>query len=173
MVLDYIYLLPNFDASFFNDANTEKSEFIFPVNEQITDNIGVVFQTLLNSKNHFCLYIPLELIKDRHKFFKEETFRNIVRLLFLPNYLRIDHEIVFFTEKGSGENKNFEKLKDEFYVALGKQGIRGIQQRFPGNWLGEQRVGARGMLDGFRGRGDQDDREPGGDRTERGNQFYA
>jgi len=123
MLLDYIYLLPNFDASFFNDAKTEKSEFIFPINEQITANIADVFQTLLNSKSHFCLYIPSELTRGRDTFFKEETFRNIIRLLFLPNYLRIEHDIVFFTEKVSSENKSFDDLKNDFYVELGRQGI--------------------------------------------------
>ena len=110
MLLDYTYLLTDFDASFFNDVNTQKSEFIFPINEQITRNTAEMFQTLLKSESHFCFYIPFELTGHSHKF-KEETFRNIVRLLFLPNYLRVDHKIVFFTEKVSVDKNHFEGLK--------------------------------------------------------------
>lgn len=125
MLLDYTYLLTDFDASFFNDVNTQKSEFIFPINEQITRNTAEMFQTLLKSESHFCFYIPFELTGHSHKF-KEETFRNIVRLLFLPNYLRVDHKIVFFTEKVSVDKNHFEGLKNELYVELRKQGINGF-----------------------------------------------
>ena len=123
MLLDYAYLLKDFDASFFDDADAQPGEFIFPINEQMTSNIGEVFQTLLRSKSHFCFYIPFKLTRHSHEFFKEEIFRNIIRLLFLPNYLRVDQKFVFFTEKVNGEKKLFEELKNEFLVELRKQGI--------------------------------------------------
>ena len=122
MLLDYTYLLTDFDASFFN-SNFQTAEFICPINEQITSNSAEVFQTLLKSESHFCFYIPFQLTRRSDKFFKEETFRNIIRLLFLPNYLRVDQKIVFFSEKVNVEEKVFEDLKNEFYVQLKKQGI--------------------------------------------------
>jgi hypothetical protein len=123
MLLEYMYLLPNFDASFLNDAETEKSEFIFPINEQITRSNAEVFQTLLKSKILFCFYIPFQLTRESHTFFQGEAFRNIIRLLFLPNSVRVDHKIVFFTEKLSVESKRFEEFKKKFYNELRKQGI--------------------------------------------------
>ena len=126
MLLDYLYWLTNFDASFFNDEATANCEFVFPINEQITGNNAEVFQTLLKSKTHFCLYIPFHLTRDSHKFFQEETFRDIVRLLFLPNSLRVDHKIVFFTEKLGVESKRFEDFKRKFFSELRKQGINEV-----------------------------------------------
>jgi len=123
MLLDYIYLLTNFDASFFNEAETEKREFILPINEQITGINAEIFQALLRSKNLFCFYIPFQITRGSHKFFQDETFRNITRLLFLPNSLRVDHKVVFFTEKLGIESKRFEEFKKEFYAELTKQGI--------------------------------------------------
>lgn len=123
MLLDYIYLLTNFDASFFNDAEAESCEFIFPINEQISRNNAGVFQTLSKSKTRFCFYIPFQLTRDSHKFFQEETFRHLIRLLFLPNSLRVGHKVVFFTEKLGTESKGFEDFKKKFFSELRKQGI--------------------------------------------------
>ena len=123
MLLDYIYLLTDFDASFFNDGETGNCEFIIPINEQITRNNAAVFQTLVKSKSHFCFYIPFQLTRDSHKFFQEEIFRDIVRLLFLANSLRVEHRIVFFTEKTGEESKRFEDFKKKFFSELRKQGI--------------------------------------------------
>ena len=75
MLIDYIYLLTNFDASFFNDRETGNCEFIIPINEQIAGNNTAIFQTLVKSKSHFCFYIPFQLTRDSHKFFQEEIFQ--------------------------------------------------------------------------------------------------
>jgi hypothetical protein len=123
MLLDYNYLLRNFDASFFNDAETGNCEFVIPINEQITRNNAAVFQTLLKSKAHFCFYIAFQLTRDSHRFFREETFRDIIRLLFLANSLRVEHKVVFFTEKPGVESKRFEDFKKKFFSELRKQGI--------------------------------------------------
>jgi len=123
MLIDYIYLLTNFDASFFNDRETGNCEFIIPINEQIAGNNTAIFQTLVKSKSHFCFYIPFQLTRDSHKFFQEEIFRDIVRLLFLANSLRVEHKIVFFTEKTGEESKRFEDFKRNFFSELRKQGI--------------------------------------------------
>ena len=126
MLLDYIYLLPNFDASFFNDGERGNCEFIIPINEQIARNDAAVFQTLVKSGSHFCFYIPFQLTRDSHKFFQEETFRHLIRLLFLPNSVRLDHKIVLFTEKLGAESIGFEDFKKKFFSELRKQGINEV-----------------------------------------------
>src|SRR4030095_1892383 len=123
MLLDYTYLLTDFDPFFFSDENAEKGEFIFPVDERFTDNIAEVFQTLSRSKSQFALHIPFNLARHGHNFFKEETFRDIIRLFFLPNYLRVDHKIVFFTGVADGEEKHPGEFENKFYVDLRQQGI--------------------------------------------------
>jgi hypothetical protein len=123
MLIDYIYLLTNFDASFFDDAKAGNCEFVFPINEQISRNNAGVFQALSKSKSRFCFSIPFQLTRDSHRFFQEETFRDIIRLLFLPNYLRLDHKVVFFMEKPIVESKGFEEFKKKFFAELRKQGI--------------------------------------------------
>lgn len=123
MLLEYTYLLAKFDASIFNDANMQGEDFIFPIDEEITDNFLEAFQTLVKSKSHFCFYISFQLAEHSDKFFKEENFRNIIRLLFLSNYLRIDDKVIFFIENGNVEKEAFNKLKNKFYIELRKQGI--------------------------------------------------
>jgi hypothetical protein len=122
MLFDYAYLLNDFDASFFEDENMQACDFIFPVTGEIVEKEREILQVLLRSKNRFCFYIPLELTRHS-KFIKGQIIQNIVRFLFLPNYVRIDHKHVFFTEKVNEENKAFEELKLEFYSELRKQGI--------------------------------------------------
>src|SRR5258706_10134944 len=101
MLFDYTYLLQSLDADFFNEANGRIpiSEFIIPINEKITGNNPGVFKMLFNSRNRFCFLIPITLARYDDNFIKEEIIQNIVRLLFLPNYMRIDDKCIFFVEK--------------------------------------------------------------------------
>ena len=122
MLFDYAYLLNDFDACFFENENAQAYDFIFPVNEQIIEKKREIFQTLLRSKHQFCLYIPFELTRYR-TLIKEEIIQTIIRLLFLPNYVRINQQHVFFIEKVREEDKTFDGLKAEFYSELRKQGI--------------------------------------------------
>ncbi len=122
MLFDYAYLLNDFDASFFESQNMQACDFIFPINQEIIGKKREIIQLLLKSKNRFCFYIPFELTRHS-QFVKEEIIQNIVRLLFLPNYVRINEKHVFFTEKLSEESNVFEELKKEFYSELKKQGI--------------------------------------------------
>ena len=123
MLFDYAYLINNVDASFFNDTDADVYDFILPINEQITGRKPEIFQILFESKNRFCFYIPVELTLDSGTFIKKETIQNIFTFLFLPNYLRINQKHIIFVEKSSQANEAYERLKDEFYNELRKQGI--------------------------------------------------
>lgn len=127
MLFDYTYLLKDFDADFFNDnKNLQISEFIIPINDKIIGRKPELFQILFNSKNRFCFYISLELSQRSNKFIKEEIIQNLIRFLFLPNYMRVNGEYVFFIEKIGEENTSLDLLKTEFYRDLKKQGINDI-----------------------------------------------
>jgi hypothetical protein len=122
MLFDYAYLLNDFDASFFENENTQACDFIFPINKKIIGKKSEMFQILSRSKHRFCFCIPATLT-HYPKFIREEVTQALIRLIFLPNYVRINQKHVFFSEKASEENKAFEAPKKEFYSGLRKQGI--------------------------------------------------
>ncbi len=126
MLFDYTYLLKNFDAGVLNTTNGQMNEFIIPVNDEIIGKKPGVFQTLLSSENRFCFYIPSELTQYSNMFIKEEVIKNLVRLLFLPNYMRVDGNYIFFIDEADEKNKGIDLLANEFHNELKKQGINDI-----------------------------------------------
>lgn len=126
MLFEYTYLLQEFDADFFNDKSAETNEFIIPISAEIIGKKPELFQTLLSSQNRFCFCIPFKLTEYSNQYIKEEIVQNITRLLFLPNYVRINEKYIFFIERDPEKNKSPELLKNEFHDELKKQGINDI-----------------------------------------------
>jgi len=126
MLFEYTYLLPEFDADFFNDKSAGTNEFIIPLSGEITGKKPALFQTLLNSQHRFCFYIPFKLTEYSDQYIKEEIVQNIIRLLFLPNYMRINEKYIFFIERDPERNKSPDLLKNEFHDELKKQGISDV-----------------------------------------------
>jgi len=122
MLFDYGYLLNDFDPDFFEDENIQACDFIFPINEKVIGIKGHLLQILAKSQNKFCLYIPFEVV-EHAKLLKEEVLETIVRLLFLPNYLRINEKRVFFTRQVSEEHNAFDQLIKDLSSELKRQGI--------------------------------------------------
>jgi len=123
MLFNYTYLLEDFDPVFFDGAGTQAGDFIIPINDLIIGRKPKLFQTLHHSKSKFCFCIPAELTRYSKQFIKEEIILNLVRLLFLPNYLRIKDKHIFFIEKIQAAQKGLNQVYNEFYVELKKQGI--------------------------------------------------
>jgi hypothetical protein len=126
MLFDYTYLLENSDAAYFKSNTMQPGEFIIPIDEKISGERRGLFQILQQSKQRFCLYIPFELTKRDSTFIKEEILQNIVRLLFLPNYLRIEGKYLFFIDKPEEDVNSADVLKNQFESELKKQGINDI-----------------------------------------------
>jgi hypothetical protein len=125
-LFDYTFFLKELETDFFDHTEQPESKFIIPLNEKIIGKKPHSFQLLLHSTNHFCFYIPPELLRYDDKFIKEEVIENIVRFLFLPNYIRLNGKYVFFMERKKEENKTLELIKNEFQTELKKQGINEI-----------------------------------------------
>ena len=121
MLFDYTYLLKKFDAAFFNSSIN--GEFIIPLNEDVFGKQPELFQLLMNSKNTFCFCITKKFVEYNIKFIKEEVIQNLIRLLFLPNYMRLNGSFVFFIEQ---ENEKLHSVKEIFFDQLKKQGINEV-----------------------------------------------
>src|SRR5437868_2028183 len=124
MLFDYIYSLTDFDPLFFSNPGTPVGEFIFPINEKTIGPKPELFKLLTDTKSRFCFCIPYALTAIDSKAFKKEVIENIVRLLFLPNYIRVHEEPVFFIEGTQNNNSRFQNLITIFFDELKKQGIK-------------------------------------------------
>ena len=123
MLFDYTYLLTKFDASFFVDSGNEVNNFIVPVDDTIIGRKPELFKILHNTKNRFCFFIPAAINAYSKTFIKEEIILNIVRLFFLPNYIRANDKYILFTEQVKSQ-ENIEELYEDLYKELSKQGIK-------------------------------------------------
>jgi len=125
MLFDYIYLLKEFDPVFFGNG-ASVHEFIFPINNKVTGRNPGLFEALFKTTNKFCFCIPSALAGIDSKTLKEEIIQNIVRLLFLPNYIRIQEQPVFFIEAVEEKSPEFEQLVIDVFDELKKQGIKNV-----------------------------------------------
>ena len=126
MLFEYTFFLKNFDKELFNDKVAQNNAFIIPIDEHIFGGKRQLFQTLINSSNQFCFYLPSDLTNYSTKFIKEEIIQNIVRLIFLPNYMRMGEKHIFFSEAVKDHNKNFNSILNKFFDELKKQGIKDV-----------------------------------------------
>lgn len=123
MLFDYTFLLKKFDTDFFEKKNVQISQFIIPINDEIKDKKLELFQILSKSNNCFCFYISPAVILDSKQFIKEEIILNLVRLFFLPNYIKVDGKFLVFIDKINEKESAFFNIYNEFYTELKKQGI--------------------------------------------------
>ena len=126
MLFDYTYLLKNFDAAFFTKADIPESEFIISINEKIGPGNPELFRLLSNSPHRFCFHLPGTLADRDDKYIREEIIQNIVRFLFLPNYMRINENCLFFIDGVILENEHPGGIKNALRSSLKKQGIADI-----------------------------------------------
>lgn len=124
MLFDYTYLLKKFDAAFFKEKVT--GEFIIPLHKDVIGKQPELFQILMNSKNHFCFCITKEFVEYDVKFIKEEIIQNFIRLLFLPNYIRLDGSYLFLIEQQKEQHEKINLIKETIIIQLKKQGINDV-----------------------------------------------
>lgn len=123
MLFKYTYLLEDFDPDFFDGTRMQTSDFIIPINDLVIGRKPKLFQTLHQAKSRFCFFIPAEINHYNKQFIKDEIILNLIRLLFLPNYLRINDKHIFFIEKRNTVQNGLDRMYNDFYMELKKQGI--------------------------------------------------
>jgi hypothetical protein len=126
MTFNYNYLLRGFNAELFNDGHIDTTEFIFPITNEIIEKKQEVFHVLFNSKHRFCFYIPRQLTQSDLKYLNAEAIQNVLRLLFLPNYIRVNQQYIFFIEEASDKDQNFAIAKNDLFNEFKKHGANDI-----------------------------------------------
>ncbi|MEO5683254.1 MAG: hypothetical protein ABIQ88_11475 [Chitinophagaceae bacterium] len=124
MLFEYAYYFNNFDADAFSNENMLPGNFIFPLNEKTGGSQPGLFRTLLKSNNKFSFCLADNLVQYGRQYFKEEIIQNLIRLLFLPNYMKQGDKHVFFVKQPDGQQYSLDAIKTQLHSELKKQGIR-------------------------------------------------
>ena len=122
MLFDYLYIVNDFDPAFF-DTGAPTADFIVPVNGTLMRDQPTLFQTLFKSPYKFCFSISDNIAGHNQFFIQKEIVQNFTRLLFLPNYLRMEGRHVFFMHPATSNRQAFLLLADTLREEFGKQGI--------------------------------------------------
>jgi hypothetical protein len=126
MLFDYIFFLKNYNALFLNASNNSIFKYIIPLTGDVMVNKPEFFLELHNTKQQFCFSFTAGMARHSNNFIKEEIIQHLVRMLFLPNYIRLAGKYLFFFEKAEEGNDRLDLLKNELVEELGKQGIKDI-----------------------------------------------
>ena len=122
MLFDYIYILNNFDPDFFNNGE-QTGDFIVPVNGTVMTAQPALFQTFFRSAGRFCFSISDNIAGADKLFLQRDIVQNFTRLLFLPNYLRMEGRHIFFINPNTDNHNASLALGHLLREEFGKQGI--------------------------------------------------
>ncbi|MGC4035404.1 MAG: hypothetical protein QM764_05535 [Chitinophagaceae bacterium] len=127
MLFQYTGFLKGLDPGLFTASNKVINEFIIPLSHDVANRKAEIFKLLHDSDKHFCFFIPLSFVEHEALYIKNEFVQDLVHLIFLPNYIRVNEKYLFFFEGSRDYEKSIDVIKSELAAELKKQGINELE----------------------------------------------